>query len=467
MPDALDQVLTVAQMQAAEQALMDGGRDVHQLMRIAGSGAAEWVWRVAAGRSVTVLCGPGNNGGDGYVIAQRLAARGLAIRVVAPISPQTDAAQKARAEYTGEVIAAGDGSHGDVLVDCLFGSGLSRPLSAELELLLRDLAAYHHYLVAVDCPSGVESDSGNLLNDGLPRCDLTLALGAWKYAHFRMPSRAMMGALRLVPIGVEGVDGAAQVSRKPRLHAPAADAHKYRRGLLAVAGGEMPGAAMLAAKAAMRSGAGYVKLLSEDAHSGAPDGLVIEGGDLAASLADERIDALLIGPGLGRSESARARLAAALEADCAKVLDADALQLLDLDMLEGCDTARMMVTPHEGELAALCRAFGVIGGDKLEMARSLADLSGLIVLAKGADTFLCAAGEPPTFFPAVTSWLSVAGSGDVLAGIAASRMANGKGAGQAACEAMWIHGEAARLSGAAFTADDLAAHVGCAVARFV
>lgn len=461
------QILTVAQMQAAEQALIDAGTDVHALMRIAGSGAADWVWRMAAGRSVTVLCGPGNNGGDGYVISQRLAERGLAVRVVAPIEPKTEAAKRARTEFGGEVWSSGNGTSGEVLVDCLFGSGLTRPLSAELELMLRDLAQRHPFHIAVDCPSGVESDSGKLLNEGLPLYDLTLALGAWKYAHWRMPSRAKMGQLRLVPIGVQSVGGAALAAVRPRLSAPAADSHKYRRGLLAIIGGEMAGAAMLSAQSAMRAGAGYVKLFSEHSHPHAPAGLVVDDAALDDALADERIDALLVGPGLGRSDQSRERLAAALETDCAKVLDADALHLLDSDALEGCDANRILVTPHEGELVQLCRAFGAIGDDKLGRAQSLANLTGLTILAKGSDTILCPPSEPPTFFSAAPSWLSVAGTGDVLAGIAASRMANGSDPAQAAEEAAWIHGEAARLCGPAFTADDLAAQVSNALAKFL
>ena len=169
------QVLTVVQMRAAEQALIDRGESVGSLMRTAGQGAAEWVWRVAAGRPVTVLCGPGNNGGDGYVIAETLRQRGLEVVVVALFEPGTEAAREARARYLGEI---GAGGKGGVFVDCLFGSGLTRPLG-ELATLVRSLAGSHRYAIAVDLPSGVESDGGALLDEDLPRYDLTLALGAW------------------------------------------------------------------------------------------------------------------------------------------------------------------------------------------------------------------------------------------------------------------------------------------------
>ena len=188
-----NQVLTVEQMQAAEQALIGAGTSVDDLMQIAGDGAAEWVWRVAAGRPITVLCGPGNNGGDGYVIAENLRVRGLGVQVIAPISPKTAAARNARKNFGGSVLSSGNGVRGAILVDCLFGSGLARSLSAELLLLLRDLTEHHPIRIAVDLPSGIESDTGAMLNDWLPQNDLTIALGAWKFAHWKLPARKLMG----------------------------------------------------------------------------------------------------------------------------------------------------------------------------------------------------------------------------------------------------------------------------------
>lgn len=459
---ALGQVLTVAQMQAAEQAIIDASTSIDDLMRIAGRGAAEWVWRIAAGRSVTVLCGPGNNGGDGYVIAETLRQRGLDVVVVAPIEPKTGAAQNARAVYQGQVLTSGKQAHAHVLVDCLFGSGLARALSAEHALLLRDLAARHHTRIAIDLPSGIESDSGEVLNDRLPHYDVTLALGAWKYAHWRLPARAQMGELRLVPIGVAAVDGAARLVKKPHLSAPPLDAHKYTRGLCAVVAGAMPGAGLLSAEAAMRAGAGYVKLLAPERADGASRGLVVEAAPLDVTLADGRIDAILVGPGLGRDEAALARLTAVLASRRRTVLDADALVLLRPEMLhKGTD---YLATPHDGELEALCRNFAIVAQGRQARAQTLAQTSGMVVLAKGPDTIVAAPDGRVAIAPPASSWLSVAGSGDVLAGIAASRMANGVDAFDAACEAVWLHGQAARLCGAAFTADDLARAVSCAYA---
>lgn len=455
------QILTVSQMQAAEQAIFDKGTAVSELMEIAAGGAAEWIRRIAAGRSITVLCGPGNNGGDGYVIARRMREFGNEVSVVAPMEPATDAARQARDKWGGAVSTAGNGVHGGVFVDCLFGSGLSRPLSGEHALLLRDLTQRHALRVAIDLPSGVESDSGELLNDKLPDYDVTLALGAWKFAHWTLPARTIMGTKRLVPIGVDQVRGAAQLVRRPELGAPAVDAHKYTRGLAAVVGGEMPGAATLAAMAAQRAGAGYVKLLAEGRGSLDP-GLVCESGPLRETVGDKRIKAILAGPGLGRGDEARRRLVDTLAARKPTVLDADALVLLEPGMLEAAQP--VLATPHDGELEAMCRTFAVIAEGRRARATALAKAAGMVVCAKGPDTVIAAPDGRLSLAPPAPSWLSVAGSGDVLAGIAVSRMAAGSDPFDAACEAVWLHGEAARRCGAAFTATELARAVSAAYA---
>ena len=451
------QVLTADQMRSAEQALFDAGTNVSELMEIAASGAAEWVRRVAAGRSVTVLCGPGNNGGDGYVIARRLRETGNAVQVIAPLAPATDAAEEARRRWGGPVAPSGSGATGEVFVDCLFGSGLTRPLLPEHALLLRDLAARHRINVAVDLPSGVASDSGAVLSERLRHYDLTLALGAWKFAHWSLPGRAVMGQLRLVPIGIGAVEGAAQFVTRPHLAAPAADSHKYRRGLLGIVAGAMPGASLLAAAAAQGSGAGYVKLLAEDGVTGAPPDLVVERGAMASALADERIKAVLIGPGLGRDAAAQEKLEAALCHAPALVLDADVLVLLLPAMLKR--GVPILATPHDGELETLCRNFGVIAETRRDRALALARVSGMVILAKGPDSVIAAPDGRLALAPPASSWLSVAGTGDVLAGIAASRMATGADPFAAACQAVWLHGEAARRAGPAFSPSKLAALV--------
>ena len=448
------QILTADQMRAAEQHIFDAGTSVGELMEIAAGGAAEWIRRIAAGRSVTVLCGPGNNGGDGYVIARRLKQAGLNVQVVAPIAPKTPAAIAAKAAWGDDVMTSGSQAQGDVLVDCLFGSGLSRPLSGEHALLLRDLAARHAKKIAVDVPSGIASDDGAVLNDKLPRFEVTLALGAWKFAHWSLPGRLHMGTMRLVPIGIDGVQEAAQLVMRPQLSAPAVDAHKYSRALVTIVAGAMAGAAQLSAQAAMRSGAGYVKLLSDAVVASLCPSVVQDNRPLEKALADRRINAVLVGPGLGRDAAAQERLRCAIGASMPIVLDADALTLLKADDLPAGAIA--LATPHEGELERLCKAFAVIGTSRFDRVRTLAKASNMVILAKGPDSIIAAPDGRVAVAPPAPSWLATAGSGDVLAGIALSRLAVTSDPYTAACEAVWLHGEAARHAGAGFTALDLA-----------
>ena len=479
MPQSPDQVLTVAQMRGAEQALIDAGTSVEALMDVAGRGAGEWVWRLSGGRPVTVLCGPGNNGGDGWVIAERIRERGGDVAVISPKEPSTDAARNARSLYRGAVIDASTPRHAEVFVDCLFGSGLTRALPGEWVDLIARLARHHHAAVAIDLPSGVESDSGAVLNDGLPRYDLTVALGAWKFAHWTMPAMATMGERRLVEIGCGKVPGAARLLARPALRAPDPSAHKYTRGLLGIVAGAMPGAALLAAKAAMHGGAGYVKLLggggaSPSTGSGRadlyaqaepaqaepvearalPPELVADTQPLARALEDRRISAVLVGPGLGRDPAAMARLQEVLAARHPAVIDADALTLL---VPGDAPPGNAVLTPHEGELDALEQSFALAGtGLRRDRALAVARATGAVVLLKGADSLIAAPDGTLVLAPAAPSWLSVAGSGDVLAGVLASRLAVHGEPLRAAEEALWLHGQAARLAGPAFTAGQLA-----------
>ncbi len=409
---------------------------------------------------MTVLCGPGNNGGDGYVIARELARRGLAVTVVAPLEPKTDAAIAARRSYGGAMAERG---RGGVLVDCLFGSGLVRPLEPEITALLTAEAAHHALRIAVDLPSGVDSDSGAPLNEGLPDYRLTLALGAWKFAHWTMPATAKMGDLRLVPIGVGESGDVARLLARPQLGAPARDAHKYTRGLVLVVGGAMAGAALMACDAAMRAGAGAVRLAAEMPHPATSPDVILRDEPLGELLADERTGAVLVGPGLGRDAKARKRLAEALAADRPTVADADALALLYPGQVAD-HVGPLVLTPHEGELARLAGSFGIAAEGKLATARALASATDAVVIAKGPDTVIADPDGRTVLAPSPTSWLAVAGTGDVLAGVVASRLAASGDPFAAACEGVWLHGEAARLAGPAFVASELARKVSAAYA---
>ncbi|MEW4447846.1 NAD(P)H-hydrate dehydratase [Qipengyuania sp. JC766] len=463
-PPHAEPVLTVAQMRAAEDAAIASGVSARELMDRAGEGAAQWIWRMAAGRPVTVLCGPGNNGGDGYVIAEWFRRRGTDVAVIAPMEPGTDEAKAARDAFDAPVATEAGERTGGVFVEALFGVGLSCPLSDDLAATIERLRAVHDQTVAIDVPSNIDSDSGECLGP-VAQCDLTLALGARKRAHALMPARAFMGDVRCVGIGLDLADAGrgGRTLARPVLAGPGPTSHKYTRGLLAIVGGAMAGAGLLASEAAMRAGAGYVKLLAPHSHPAAPAALVLEEGDVSRALEDSRIDALLVGPGLGRDDTARVRLAAALATGKPLVLDADALALLGPSDLTG-RTAPLIVTPHEGELATLEKAFGLAGdGSKPERAQALARALSGIVVAKGPDTVI-AFGTDLVFALPASPWLSTAGTGDVLAGVIASRLAHHGDGLRAAEEGVAIHSHGARTLGAAFTADELALAIGRSVA---
>lgn len=437
-------VLTAAQMRAAETAAIARGATVERLMARAGGDVAAVARRLAAGAPVLLLCGPGNNGGDGYVAATMLAAAGHPVRVAAWGDPATGAARAARLGWGGEVEAIADAAPAPVVVDALFGTGVSRALDPTLADALVRLVGAAHLSIAVDLPSGVATDGGAVFGT-VPRFHLTLALGAAKPAHLLEPAAGRCGTVRVLDIGVETASNVAVIAR-PGLGAPQADDHKYSRGMVAVVGGAMPGAGRLAANAALRAGAGYVLLLDG---SGGADAVVCRPfGD--ASLEDRRIGAVVIGPGLGRDAAARRKLDRALASGRRLIIDGDALHLLDLAALRGVDA---ILTPRAGEFAAL---FGAGAGSKLDRARDAAARSGATIVFKGADTVIAAPDGRARLGEAASSWLSSAGTGDVLAGAIAAMAAAGLDPLEAASAGVWLHGDAARRLGPAFIADDLA-----------
>ncbi len=441
-------ILTSAQMRAAEVAAIEAGSSVEALMTRAGEAVAEAVRRVGAGQETLILCGPGNNGGDGYVAAVALRRAGVPVRVAASGEPGTDAARRARAGWDGPVEPLATVRAAPVLIDALFGTGLSRPLDPDIAGALSRLADAAQLSVAVDLPSGVRTDTGEVLGP-LPRFDLTLTLGALKPAHLLQPAARYSRQIRTLDIGVT-VTGDVRAIAKPDLARPDPDSHKFNRGMVAVVRGRMAGAAHLAAMAAMHAGAGYVALLGASM-PGEPHALVRRALTDEA-LADERIGALVIGPGLGRDDEMRALLDRALETSRPLVIDGDALRLLDPDRLRS-RAAPAILTPHAGEFDGL---FGSGPGSKIDRARAAAARSGAILVFKGPDT-VCAAPDGRVIVAGDASdWLSTAGTGDVLAGAIGMVLAAGLDPLAAAEVGVWLHRDAARRLGPAFIADELA-----------
>lgn len=454
-------MLTVAEMVAAEQAVFDSGVSVDALMERAGKGAGQMIWRIGGVTPTLVLCGPGNNGGDGYVIADFLRAKGVAVTVAALGEPRTDAARNARARYQGEVIAFDQAKPTAQVIDCLFGSGLTRPLDTATWHRLTELVNAAQRSFAVDLPSGADADRAVWLNEPL-RFDHVLALGAWKYAHLLEPVASDCGALTLIEIGVD--TAAAKVRRiaRPTIAAPDARSHKYRRGLVAILVGQMPGAALLAAHAAQGAGAGYVKLIGAgDPPPQLPADIVWQGAEDAAAVADAlgdtRIGSVVVGPGLGRGDNSRALLQTALACPHPLIVDADALHLLpdQFAALKGRG-APVLLTPHHGEFEVLAGEAVGEPASKVARARALAHRIEAFVLYKGADTVMAAPDGRAAIADRRCSWLSVAGTGDVLAGCIAARLAGHGQPFDAMTEAAWLHDRAARIAEPAFSALQLA-----------
>ncbi len=444
-------ILTAAAMRAAEDRAIAAGSSVAALMERAGTGVAEWVHRLAAGGEVLILCGPGNNGGDGYVAARVLASRGVPVRVAALGEPKSEAAVAARAAWGGPVEALTPATEATpALVDALFGTGLTRALDPALAEIVAALATETRLSIAVELPSGAETDGGGDFGVEIPTFDVTLALGALKPAHVLQPVSQHCGAVRLVEIGLGEINAPVRTLTRPRIASPGTDAHKYSRGMVAVVSGPMHGASELAARAAFRAGAGYVLLLTGGLPS--PPHAIVRQRWSAEALDDQRIGAVVIGPGLGRDDRAREKLDAALASERPLVIDGDALHLLDLSALKD-RAAPVVLTPHAGEFDAL---FGAGSGSKIDRAQDAARRSNAVVVYKGADTVIAAPDGRANIAAMGNPWLSVAGTGDVLAGAIAAILAQGRNPLDAASAGVWLHGRAAQMLDRCFLADELA-----------
>lgn len=458
-------IVTAAQTVAAEQAVFASGVSQDALMERAGAAVAREVARFAFGRAILILAGPGNNGGDAYVAARLLKAAGHDVALVAAGAPKPGAAERMAALWGGATTSLYAARPRPVLVDGLFGTGMTRPLDRGLAAVFAELCARAEFRLAIDLPSGIATDTGADL--GAPcGIDVTLALGALKPGHVSGAGLEKCGRVLLAEIGVP-VETRWRTVARPRVARPGVQSHKYSRGLVAVIEGAMPGAARLAARAAMAGGAGYVVLAGSRPWSGGPDALVRRevqtGENLAEFLGWDRVDAVVLGPGLGRDRRAEAFVQAALAAPKPLVIDGDALSLL------GTEAARRLaerpaptwLTPHSGEFD---RTFGD-GGTKMARTVAAAASARATVVHKGADTVIASPQGEVRVLAGAPPWLSTAGTGDVLAGLIGAQAARGAKGVAAAETAAWLHGRAAHHAGAAFIADDLIEHIPEALAE--
>jgi ADP-dependent NAD(P)H-hydrate dehydratase / NAD(P)H-hydrate epimerase len=467
-------LLPPQQMGEADRLTIAGGIPGMVLMENAGRAVADAVSRRWPPRSVAVLCGPGNNGGDGFVAARILAERGWPVRLALlgdRAALRGDAAAAA-ARWPGNIEPLGiDALAGaGLVIDALFGAGLARPIDGVAAEVIAALNERHLPVVAVDVPSGVDGASGEIRGIA-PKSALTVTFFCRKPGHLLLPGRLLCGETVLAQIGIEpavlGAIAPDTAANHPAwwLNAfPQAESagHKYSRGHALVAGGAvMTGAARLAARSAARVGAGLVTVAAPDAafpvYASALTGIIVAPiaglDDLATLLADKRRNAALIGPGAGVAPETREKAMAILRAGKHTVLDADALTVFADRPVElfGAIQSPCVLTPHEGEFARLFDT----SGSKLERARRAAQVSGAVILLKGADTVIAAPDGRAAINENAPPTLATAGSGDVLAGIVLGLLAQGMPAFEATAAADWLHGAAAHAFGAGLVAEDL------------
>ncbi|MEZ5873956.1 MAG: NAD(P)H-hydrate dehydratase [Hyphomicrobiales bacterium] len=475
------ELLTAEQMGHADRLTIEGGVPGAVLMENAGRGVADEVSaRFPDAATVVVLCGPGNNGGDGFVAGRHLKERGYRVRVGFdgdPAKLPADAAAMA-ARYAGKIEPLGEGllDGADVIVDALFGAGLARDIEGKFAALIEAANACGAPIVAVDVPSGIDGTTGEVRGTAIEAL-ATVTFFRLKPGHLLLPGRLYCGDVRLVDIGIPASVLAAVKPNTfangpglwlPEFPWPTIEGHKYLRGHAVVASGPMygTGAARMAARSALRVGAGLVTVASPR------DALAVNAAQLTAVmvrevndarglselLADTRKNAFLIGPGHGVGEGTRSMVLAALAASPRVVLDADALTSFadHPDTLFKAITSReapVVLTPHEGEFA---RLFGDVPGDsKVDRTRAAAARSGATVLLKGADTVIATPSGEASIDAAGTAWLATAGSGDVLGGMVLGMLAQGMSAFLGTSAAVWMHGEAARQFGPGLIAEDL------------
>jgi len=469
-------LLSVDEMTRADAAAVAAGVPGVKLMENAGRAVAKAIrirWQPCP---LLVCCGPGNNGGDGFVAARLLLEAGWPVRLALLGDRDRlkgDAARHAE-RWPGEVLALSPEVIGEcrILVDALFGAGLTRGLEGAARAMIEEVVKRAVPVVAVDMPSGLAGDSGTPLGAVCPKATLTVTFFRKKPGHLLLPGRELCGELVVADIGIPD-SVLKEVAPATWENAPGLwiedypwrrpGDHKYSFGHALVLGGEtMTGAARLAARAALRVGAGLVTVACPRAALpiyalSLPSGItqpLDRAEDFELLLQDPRRNTVLLGPGNGVTAETRALVLATLGAGKAVVLDADALTVFQDrpgDLFDAID-GPCVLTPHEGEFA---RLFPDLLGDKLSRARAAAERSGAVVLLKGADTIIATPSGEAVINANAPPELATAGAGDVLAGLIAGLLAQGMEAFDSACAAAWLHGEVATSIGRGMIAEDI------------
>ncbi|WP_426442795.1 NAD(P)H-hydrate dehydratase [Bradyrhizobium genosp. P] len=478
-------VLTITEMERADRLTIAAGTPGFALMMSAGQAVAEAAMELVEEGPIVVVAGRGNNGGDGFVAAAELAARGREVSVILLCerdSLKGDAALAAKG-WKFPVLPFNPQALGKpaLIIDALFGAGLNRAVKGDPLEIIAAVNANGAPVLAVDLPSGINGSSGAVMGAAVQATE-TVTFFRKKPAHLLLPGRIYCGRVRVADIGIDPqvldeikplcAENVPQAWRWS-FPVPRIDGHKYARGHAVVVSGDIAstGAARLAARAALRAGAGLVTLASpRDAlavNAAALTAVMVRAVDnpiqFAEFLSDKRLNACVIGPGAGVSARTRDFVHTALSAQRHLVLDADALTSFAgapdrlFEAIKASDGQQVVLTPHEGEFP---RLFSDIsnkhpGRSKLERVRAAAERSGAVVLLKGADTVVASPDGRTSIAANAPPWLATAGAGDVLSGMIAGMLAQGVPAFEAASIGVWMHGEGATEAGPGLIAEDL------------
>jgi hydroxyethylthiazole kinase-like uncharacterized protein yjeF len=461
-------ILSVAEMAAADAAAIAGGTPGLELMERAGTLVADAVSSRFAPQSMTVLCGPGNNGGDGYVVARLLQARGWPVQILALGDPSSPDAKAMAARWKGGVGPLKTAPDSGLVVDALFGVGLARPLEGVAAQVASVLSNAPDRVIAVDVPSGLPGDTGQPLGPAFC-AGLTVTFHARKPAHVLEPGRSLCGEVVVGDIGL-GAMSSRTFENGPdlwldRFPWPKAASHKHVRGRLIVISGDAwsTGAARLSARAGLRIGAGLVTLYAQEealsANAAHLEAVMLTpyATDLELEQAADQADAAVIGPAAGVTDTTLLNVLALARTGAALVLDADAITVFrdDPEELFSVLDRDDVLTPHQGEFERLFPGVLKAAPERITAARRAAAKAGAVVLLKGADTVIAAPDGRCAVNVNGSPWLATAGSGDVLAGFIGGLVSQGMESFEAACAGAWIHSEAADLHGPGLISEDL------------